>query len=100
MLNELKKIADWLDRKGYQKEADRIDSVLVSLADFEEQPSNLFESGVHESEETNEASDGKYSDYFEEKMNEFDIENIKDLSDSEKKKFFNDVDSGWQAKGE
>lgn len=33
MLIELIKIADWLDKEGFKKEADKLDNVLVSLAD-------------------------------------------------------------------
>lgn len=35
MLNELRKIADWLDQNNYKEEADQIDLVLNKLADKE-----------------------------------------------------------------
>jgi hypothetical protein len=36
-----------------------------------------------------------YENYFREKMKDYDIESITDLSKEDKKEFFNDVNDGW-----
>lgn len=43
----------------------------------------------------------EYTEYFENKMDKYDADEITDLeSTEEKKKFFNKVDNGWQAEDE
>ena len=42
----------------------------------------------------------KYREFFEKKLKEYDANSPAELSDADKKKFFNEIDSEWDAKDE
>lgn len=41
-----------------------------------------------------------YKKYFSDMLDKYNISSPSELSDSDKKKFFNDVDAGWDAQDE
>ena len=52
---------------------------------------------VSEAEEKN---DGEYKKYFCKILKKYGADSVDDLSDEDKKKFFNEIESGWKAKDE
>lgn len=40
--------------------------------------------------------DTKYQEFFKKKMKEWDISSPEDLSDEDKKKFFNEIEKEWK----
>jgi hypothetical protein len=89
-------------RRMYRKvinmsESGNVDDALVAAAvhlisQFYPQPigEKLDESGKSEKSEA-------YQKYFQGKLDQYDVKSPADLSDEEKKKFFDEVDAGWTA---
>lgn len=47
-----------------------------------------------------EQKESDYDKFFNEKLKEYGIDSPEDLSDEDKKKFFDDVDEGWKSEKE
>jgi len=50
--------------------------------------------------ESSSGNNSEYRKFFEKTLKKFGVESPEDLSDSDKKKFFNEIDSGWTSKRE
>jgi len=48
----------------------------------------------------NEANKGEYDDYFKKKLKKYGVKSPASLSKDDKKKFYDEVDAGWDAENE
>ena len=47
-----------------------------------------------------EGTKAEYQKFFNDKLKKFDVKSVSELSDEDKKKFFNEIDKEWEGENE